>query len=497
MLRRALLQASSYRIFSHSSSISVASLRKCSSSSSSDQISNSHFVEQSEDTLQSPPSATISVDRSALYHPSEHSHEPSGESELVKHLKNIIKFRGGPISVAEYMEEVLTNPKAGFYINRDVFGAEGDFITSPEVSQMFGEMVGVWAMCLWEQMGRPDRVNLVELGPGRGTLLADLLRGSSKFKKFTDSLQIHMVECSPALQKIQYENLRCTTEYNADENTQKRCISTLAGTPVSWHAMLEQVPTGLPTIIIGHEFYDALPVHQFQKASRGWCEKMIDVNENSSFRFFLSPQPTPATLYLMKRCKWSGLEEISKVDHIEVCPKAMDLTQEIANRIGTDGGGALIIDYGLNGIISDSLQYSFFNILKLKSISSQAKTIGTVVSMGGAFIVVFYKGPMLLNAYHHQKQLNQDGISSLLLLLVFDESNSSNSNSNWILGGSLLAASYIVVSVWYIFQAKFVTEYPAEFLVVIFLQPILLHYLYTGWYYLRTKFQCLETTTPI
>ncbi|KAJ0100161.1 hypothetical protein Patl1_22113 [Pistacia atlantica] len=85
-------------------------------------------------------------------------------------------FRGGPISVAEYMEEVLTNPKAGFYINGDVFGAEGDFITSPEVSQMFGEMVGVWAMCLWEQIGQPKRVNLVELGPGRGTLMVDLLR---------------------------------------------------------------------------------------------------------------------------------------------------------------------------------------------------------------------------------------------------------------------------------------------------------------------------------
>ncbi|CAH1421935.1 unnamed protein product [Lactuca virosa] len=86
------------------------------------------------------------------------------------------KFREGLISVAEYMEEVLVNPKAGFYINQDVFGAEGDFITSPEVSQMFGEMVGVWVPCLWEQMGQPDRVNIVELGPGRGTLMADLLR---------------------------------------------------------------------------------------------------------------------------------------------------------------------------------------------------------------------------------------------------------------------------------------------------------------------------------
>ncbi|KAI3474822.1 hypothetical protein Pfo_030133 [Paulownia fortunei] len=338
---------------------------------SSSQIPNSHFVEQSEDIPQPPPSAAISIDRSNLYHPPEHSHEPSADSELVKHLKNIIKFRGGPITVAEYMEEVLTNPKAGFYINRDVFGAEGDFVTSPEVSQMFGEMIGVWAMCLWEQMGQPNRVNLVELGPGRGTLMADLLRGSSKIKNFMDSLQIHLVECSPALQKLQYQNLKCMTEDAADGNADERCISTLAGT--LYHGMRclsrfqQDVRNSLPTIIIAHEFYDALPVHQFQKASRGWCEKMIDVAENSSFRFVLSSHPTPATLYLMKRCKWAKAEEIAKVNHIDVCPKAMDLTQAIANRIGVDGGGALIIDYGLNGIVSDSLQairkHKFVDIL--------------------------------------------------------------------------------------------------------------------------------------
>eukprot|EP00268_Persea_americana_P042700 TRINITY_DN4275_c0_g1_i1.p1 TRINITY_DN4275_c0_g1~~TRINITY_DN4275_c0_g1_i1.p1 ORF type:complete len:514 (+),score=104.60 TRINITY_DN4275_c0_g1_i1:85-1542(+) len=305
----------------------------------------------------SSSSATISVDRSALYNPPEHSHEPSSDSKLVAHLKSIIKFRGGPISVAEYMEEVLTNPNAGYYMNRDVFGAGGDFITSPEVSQMFGEMVGVWNMCLWEQMGHPEKVNLVELGPGRGTLMADLLRGTSKFEKFRKSLHIHLVECSPALQKLQYNTLKCEDEDVTDSNNDKKTISTLTGATVSWHSTLEQVPVGLPTIIIAHEFYDALPVHQFQKASLGWCEKMVDVAEDSSFRFVLSPQPTPATLlYLKKRCKWASTEEIARLNHIEVCPKAMELTHAIAKRIGSDGGGGLIIDYGLNGIVSDSLQ---------------------------------------------------------------------------------------------------------------------------------------------
>lgn len=344
--------------------------RFSSSSSPPSQNLAGNFVEHVAEDASSQncsPTSTISIDRSGLYNPPEHSHGPSSDSELVKHLKSIIKFRGGPISVAEYMEEVLTNPKAGFYINRDVFGAEGDFITSPEVSQMFGEMVGVWAMCLWEQMGRPNKVNLVELGPGRGTLMADLLRGASKFKNFTELLHIHLVECSPTLKELQHRNLKCVDEDDNSPINEKGTISTIAGTPVSWHATLEQVPSGVPTIIIAHEFYDALPVHQFQRASVGWREKMIDVAEDSTFRFVLSSTPTPASVFLAKRCKWAAKEEIDKLNQIEVSPRAMELTESICKRIGSDGGGALIIDYGLDGVVSDSLQairkHKFVHIL--------------------------------------------------------------------------------------------------------------------------------------
>ncbi|KAG7563922.1 Protein arginine methyltransferase NDUFAF7 [Arabidopsis suecica] len=359
MLRKLLTQPSSRRLLSSG----IPPLFSKSSLSPFSSLSSSPEPPSSESTTVEHPGTTISVDRSSLYTPPDHSHESTPETELVKHLKSIIKFRGGPISVAEYMEEVLTNPKAGFYMNRDVFGAQGDFITSPEVSQMFGEMIGVWTVCLWEQMGRPERVNLVELGPGRGTLMADLLRGTSKFKNFKESLHIHLVECSPALQKLQHQNLKCTDE----SSSEKKAISSLAGTPVHWHATLEEVPSGVPTLIIVHEFYDALPVHQFQKSSRGWCEKMVDVGEDSKFRFVLSPQPTPAALYLMKRCTWATPEEREKLEHVEISPKSMDLTQEMAKRIGSDGGGALIIDYGMNAIISDSLQairkHKFVNIL--------------------------------------------------------------------------------------------------------------------------------------
>ncbi|PWA81994.1 S-adenosyl-L-methionine-dependent methyltransferase MidA [Artemisia annua] len=300
--------------------------RQCSSSSatSSSQTPAEPSVEsppseiQSTDDYSSKPSARISVDRSGLNNPPEHSHEPTADSDLVKHLKSIIKFRGGPISVAEYMEEVLINPKAGFYINRDVFGAEGDFITSPEVSQMFGEMVGVWAMCLWEQMGQPNKVNLVELGPGRGTLMADLLRGASKFEKFTNSLHIHMIE-----RRFQPAKLELTIL----ESCLQQAIHNLF--EISWPC---------PQLLLPMNSLTPYPFISFR------------------FRVVLSPQPTPATLYLLKRCKWAQTEELKKLEHVEVCPKAMDLTQSIAKRISSDGGGALIIDYGLDGIVSDSLQ---------------------------------------------------------------------------------------------------------------------------------------------
>lgn len=292
---------------------------------------------------------------------------------MAKHIKSLIRFRGGPITIADYMEEVLTNPTAGFYINRDVFGAEGDFITSPDVSQMFGELVGIWSMCLWQQMGQPKQLNLVELGPGRGTLMADLLRGVSKFSDYADAIAVHLVECSPTLRAIQQKSLGAVLEQqeqgtnvtgNAPSqetvNVPKKMVSTFFKSSISWHADLEEVPRGVPTIIIAHEFFDALPIHQFQKSSRGgWCEKLIDVDETSEegLRFVLSPSPTTASnLYLAKRFKWASLEEKAKLNQVEVCPQALKLTHEIAKRVGEDGGGALVIDYGEEKLISDSLQ---------------------------------------------------------------------------------------------------------------------------------------------
>ncbi|XP_024382737.1 uncharacterized protein [Physcomitrium patens] len=319
---------------------------------------------------QPAPESSLVVDRSGLFNTPEHSHGPgpSEETPMAKHLKALIRFRGGPITVAEYMEEVLTNPNAGFYMNRDVFGTHGDFVTSPDISQMFGEMVGVWSMCLWHQMGQPEAVNIIELGPGRGTLMADLLRGTAKFKDFSQTLSVHLVECSPALRKIQHETLKCVYKGGAEEKPTADGqnsevvddrISQISGVPVAWHFDLDQVPRGVPTIIIAHEFYDALPIHQFQKSPRGWCEKLVDVAEDDcqGLRFVLSPGPTAASkLFLTRRMKWASLQEKAEIEHVEVCPQAMKVTADIAKRVGGDGGGALIVDYGDSKIVSDSLQ---------------------------------------------------------------------------------------------------------------------------------------------
>lgn len=148
-------------------------------------------------------------------------------------------------------------------------------------------------MCLWEQMGQPKKgVNPIELGSDRGTLMVDPLRGTSKFKAFTRSPHTHLVGCSPTLQRLQYKILKCGDESDTTNDHTGSSIISLGGASILWHATLDQVPSSLPTIIIAHEFYDVLPVHQLQKASCGWCEKMINVLEDPTLHFVLCPHPT-------------------------------------------------------------------------------------------------------------------------------------------------------------------------------------------------------------
>src|SRR5436305_3683911 len=164
---------------------------------------------------------------------------------LEAEIRRIIAI-DGPIPVDRYMQLCLGHPRHGYYVTRDPLGAAGDFVTAPEVSQMFGELIGAWAATVWRQMGSPPAVRLIEMGPGRGTLMADALRAASALPEFHAALSIHMVETSPVLRVLQEKALAN------------------AGVPTAWHHGIEEMPQG-PTIAIANEFIDTLPISHLLK----------------------------------------------------------------------------------------------------------------------------------------------------------------------------------------------------------------------------------------
>ena len=176
--------------------------------------------------------------------------------------------------VAEYMALCLFDREHGYYTTRDPFGARGDFITAPEVSQMFGELIGLWMSAVWKQMGAPENVRLIELGPGRGTLMKDALRAVQIVPDFRAAIVVHLVEVSPLLQ------------------AQQEAALDGAGVPMFWHTALADVPKG-PAIVVANEFFDALPVNQAIKTDRGWHERRIEIDESDQLAFTVAPEPIP------------------------------------------------------------------------------------------------------------------------------------------------------------------------------------------------------------
>ena len=174
--------------------------------------------------------------------------------------------------VADYMRLCLTHPEHGYYIKRDPLGGGGDFITAPEISQMFGELIGVWMATVWRQMGAPENFRIIELGPGRGTLLDDALRATKAVPGFRQAAVLHLVEISPALREVQERRLAKT------------------GLVRLWHDRLEDLPGG-PSIIIANEFIDALPVHQAVKREDGWHERVVIVTAEGNLAFDTAPEP--------------------------------------------------------------------------------------------------------------------------------------------------------------------------------------------------------------
>jgi len=227
----------------------------------------------------------------------------------------------GPMTVADYMAACLTDPKDGYYTQGRPFGAEGDFITAPDVSQMFGELIGVWCLKAWIDRGAPTPFNLVELGPGRGTLMADLVRSAAIRPDFLAAASLHMVEMSPRLR-----------------GEQKKALSGGPLQPV-WHDTLADVPEG-PMFLVANEFFDALPIHQYQRTGEGWQERLVGLGEDGNLGFGLGPGKVPPD-HLP-----AALSVAAPGSIFEVGLQSIQIADEIGARLSEFGGAALIIDYG-------------------------------------------------------------------------------------------------------------------------------------------------------
>ncbi len=225
----------------------------------------------------------------------------------------------GPLSLAQFMAE----SNARYYMTRDPLGGDGDFVTAPEISQMFGELIGLWLADMWMRAGCEKPVHYVELGPGRGTLARDALQATGRFGL---TPRVHFVESSLALKDRQ-----------------------LALHPAAqWHDSLATVPTSGPILLVANEFLDALPVHQFVRIAQGWRERMVALGDTSSggetFKFVAGSQPRDAAL------PPGNLEqdwrEAPEGTIVETCPAAAAIVSEVAGRLVAQGGVALFIDYG-------------------------------------------------------------------------------------------------------------------------------------------------------
>jgi SAM-dependent MidA family methyltransferase len=218
----------------------------------------------------------------------------------------------GPITVAAFVEMCLAHPRFGYYATRDPFGVAGDFITAPEISQMFGELIGLWAAVAWQAMGAPRPVVLAELGPGRGTLMADLLRAAAMVPDFLGAVTLCLVETSPLLRQKQK--------------------AALNGRPALWLDDVRDLPDG-PLILIANEFFDALPISQFVRRADGWHERAVDWIDGR-FAFVDGPLVTLA----------APPSDIGDVFEVNLPGRA--IAAWIGARLADQGGVALVIDYG-------------------------------------------------------------------------------------------------------------------------------------------------------
>lgn len=263
-------------------------------------------------------------------------------SPIETELRRLISV-AGPMPVWKFMSVCLGHPQNGYYVTQDPFGAAGDFTTAPEISQIFGELIGVWALSVWRMMGSPEHVRLVELGPGRGTMMKDALRALRVAPEFRKAISLHLVEVSPVLESIQRDMLESQD------------------VPVMWHRTFEDVPDG-PLIVLANEFIDALPVHQAVKQADGWHERVVGLDSAGHFAFGIASD----CIAHFERLLPKNAREAASGAIYEWRPDAIafDIARKVRNQ-----GAALIIDYGHGESgVGDTLQaigrHQFADVLK-------------------------------------------------------------------------------------------------------------------------------------
>ncbi len=228
----------------------------------------------------------------------------------------------GSITMAQFMSEAMYNLNEGYYIRNSPIGKNGDFITSPEISQLFGEMLGIYSVDLWIKLGKPEKFNLVELGPGRATLMDDLLRATKHVEGFHQAINIHFVETNQRLMEVQKQRLK---HYNL---------------PYKWHDKVYSLPNNLPLIILANEFFDCLPINQYVREKDVWYERSVTLNLQE-YHIIKTPIPTSLSDSL-------NIEHINSKDLsiVEICYPALEIIRHLAEIFRTTSGYLLAIDYG-------------------------------------------------------------------------------------------------------------------------------------------------------
>jgi NADH dehydrogenase [ubiquinone] 1 alpha subcomplex assembly factor 7 len=224
----------------------------------------------------------------------------------------------GPLTVAQFMALALLDPKEGYYRRAEAIGRGGDFVTAPEVSQAFGELLGVWCIEQWQRLGQPLPFKLIELGPGRGTLAVDVLRTLALRPALLQAMDIHLVEVNETLRQQQRRALRRHR--------------------VTWHDSLEGVPAG-PFVLLANEFFDALPIRQFERAPDAWRERLVALGADGTLAFALSgPMPEALLPEPWRAAPTGSVMEIDSGGEV--------LAAQLAERVSAGPGAALVIDYG-------------------------------------------------------------------------------------------------------------------------------------------------------